>query len=323
MSGRRDSFSDCHPAVNFLYFAGVILFTMFVTHPVVLVMSFSGALCYAIRLKGWRKVLKNHVLLMLPFLVLVALINPLFNHYGVTVLYYLDTGPVTLEAVIYGVILAFVLFIAITWFVCFNMVMTTDKFVYLFGKLLPAISLLLSMVFRFVPKFRSHLKVVRNSQKAIGRDIGNGRFTARLKNTIAIFSIMITWALENAVETSDSMQARGHGLKGRTAFSIFRFDRRDLVVTILAGALVVIFVAGWTMGFAASQYNPYVKLGGFPLSAMSVLTFACWGLFCFFPVIMGVREDIVFARLQKKSTRGAKQLWYLNPAGAGPGAGGR
>ena len=38
---------------------------------------------------------------------------------------------------------------------------------------------------------------------------------------------MLTWSLENAIETADSMKSRGYGLPGRTAFSIYRFDDRD------------------------------------------------------------------------------------------------
>ncbi|MBE7055615.1 MAG: energy-coupling factor transporter transmembrane protein EcfT, partial [Ruminococcaceae bacterium] len=40
---------------------------------------------------------------MLPALLLMALINPAFNHEGVTILYYLPGGnPLTLESVYYG-----------------------------------------------------------------------------------------------------------------------------------------------------------------------------------------------------------------------------
>ena len=35
----RDTFSDCHPAVNFLYFALVLAFSMCLMHPACLVIS--------------------------------------------------------------------------------------------------------------------------------------------------------------------------------------------------------------------------------------------------------------------------------------------
>ena len=38
---------------------------------------------------------------------------------------------------------------------------------------------------------------------------------------------MITWMLDNALDTGDSMRSRGYGLEGRTAFSIYTFEDRD------------------------------------------------------------------------------------------------
>lgn len=56
----------------------------------------------------------------------------------------------------------------ITWFSCCNVVMTSDKFVYLFGKLIPALSLILSMTLRFVPRFTAQIKVVTQAQRCVG-----------------------------------------------------------------------------------------------------------------------------------------------------------
>ena len=308
---RMDTFSSCHPAVNFIYFAVVILTTMLMSHPVLLGLSFLGALFYAVRLKGWRKVVRFHLLFTLPAMVIVAFVNPAFNHYGVTFLFYLKTGPVTLEALVYGLVLASMLFIGILWFSCYNEVMTTDKFVYLFGRVIPALSLVLSMVFRFVPRFGAQMKVIRNGQKAVGRDLSNGNLFQRIKYGITILSILITWALENAIETSDSMQARGYGLHGRTAFSIFRFDRRDWKVTGILLGLFGVFMAGAFMGAAQAQYNPVIKIAGLPLSMSSTVTYLAWALVCFFPFLMGKWEDWVFRRLKAKADQGRKLPWYL------------
>ncbi len=54
------------------------------------------------------------------------------------------------------------MFVVIQWFSCYNKVMTSDKFIYLFGRLIPALSLILSMALRFVPGLTGQLKVIRN-----------------------------------------------------------------------------------------------------------------------------------------------------------------
>ena len=137
-------------------------------------------------------------------------------------LYYVESSGnwITLESLVYGIVLGAVMFVVIQWFSCYNEIMTTDKFIYLFGKLIPALSLILSMALRFVPRFLGQLKFIRNGQKAMGKDISEGKLFDRIHAGLNMLSILITWALENAIETSDSMRSRGYGLKGRTAFSI-------------------------------------------------------------------------------------------------------
>ncbi len=82
-------------------------------------------------------------------------------------LYYVESSGnwITLESLVYGIVLGAVMFVVIQWFSCYNEIMTTDKFIYLFGKLIPALSLILSMALRFVPRFLGQLKLIRNGQK--------------------------------------------------------------------------------------------------------------------------------------------------------------
>ena len=157
-----DTFSACHPFLNFFYFTVVLFFTMFNQHPVFIGISYIGAFSYSFLLNGWEKTLKQSFLLTLPGLLIVALLNPMFNHYGVTMLYYVKSSGnwITLEALVYGVVLGAVMFVVIQWFSCYNKVMTTDKFIYLFGRIIPALSLILSMALRFVPRFTAQLKVI-------------------------------------------------------------------------------------------------------------------------------------------------------------------
>ena len=300
----NDAFSRCHPVLNFFYFLLVLGFTMFVQHPVFLVVSFLGAMSYGIWLMGAAKILKVNFLLTLPMLAIVALLNPMFNHYGETPLLYIESSgnTVTLEAMVYGVVLGCVLFIVILWFACYNKVMTSDKFIYLFGRIIPAISLLLSMALRFVPHFAAQLKVIRNGQKCVGMDVKNGNLKEKARHGLNIMSILVTWALENAIETADSMKSRGYGLKGRTAFSIYRFTKRDYLLLVWLGALGAVSLYGCSQGAAFAQYNPRILLAGFVIQghvadvscpmALTVLTFLCFALFCFTPLALGISEAV-------------------------------
>jgi len=216
--------------VNFAFFAAAIGFSMFLMHPVSLGISLFCAVVYRLRLKakhGW-------LLYVIPMAVFTGLLNPLFNHRGATILAYLPSGnPITLEAILHGVAVAVMLVAVVTWFSCFNEIVTSDKFIYLFGKITPALALVLSMVLRLAPRFLVQIKVIANAQKCIGRDISQGSVVERARHGVRILSIMVTWVLENSTETAVSMRCRGYGLPGRTAFTVFRFEKRD----------------GWALGF--------------------------------------------------------------------------
>jgi energy-coupling factor transport system permease protein len=236
-------------------------------------------------------------------LILTALINPAFNHQGGTILAYLPSGnPLTLESILYGIAAAAMLITVIYWFSCFNAVMTSDKFVYLFGRVIPALSLILSMALRFVPRFRAQIKVISNAQKCVGRDVSNGSLWQRAKHGIKILSIMITWALENAIETADSMKGRGYGLPGRTAFSIYRFDRRDATALGFVLACAVYIIVGAATGGLTWRWFPTV--GGVVLDApYPISLFIAYFALCAMPLILNVKEDFKWRRLSNTALK--------------------
>lgn len=261
---------------------------MFCLHPAVLAIGFFSALIYAVSLKGWRQIAGVLLKFILPGMLIVALVNPAFNHYGVTIFYTFENGnSLTLESIVYGLVLASVLGISMIWFHSFNVIMTGDKFVYLFGKILPASSLILSMVFRFIPKFTNQAKIIRKGQKSVGRDMSNNTLFKKIKYALKIFSILVTWALENAIETADSMKARGYGLKGRTAFSIYRLDNRNRFLLGLMTVTAGIFFFCVSKGALFVNYNPVIIIKGFPLTWLSGL--GLLSLFVFMNIPLGLQ----------------------------------
>ena len=295
----KDAFSNYHPAVNFLYFALVFGFSMVLMHPLCLFISLICALIYSIELKG-SKAIRFNLLFLLPIMIITALINPVFNHEGATIIAYFHTGnPLTLESILYGLAASTMLASVFTWFTCYNEIMTSDKFVYVFGRIIPGLSLILSMALRFVPKFKTQIKEVSQAQRAIGRDISNGGIFERIGQGITILSIMISWALENSIETADSMKSRGYGLEGRTAFSIYRFEKRDKLALIGISLLGSYILFGAIIGGFKWRYFPTMKgqgLGIFPIS----LWLAYIVLFIM-PIIINRQEEKQWESTQLKT----------------------
>jgi len=284
----KDCFSTYHPVVNFLFFAEVLGFSMFLLHPLCLAISLFCAVGYALCLNG-KKALGFCLKGILPMMVFTAILNPMFSHEGITILTYLPSGnPLTLESILYGLAAAGMLAAVVLWFSCFNSVITSDKFVYLFGRVIPALSLVLSMALRFVPRFKAQLRVVTRAQKCIGKDPTRGGLVHRIRCAGAILSVMVTWALENGIDTADSMKSRGYGLPGRTAFSIYRFDKRDKQALIFLLFLGIAVLAGAALEGLTWRYFPSVKWSTSPLSLCVLVAYAA---LCAFPIILNRKED--------------------------------
>lgn len=292
-----NEFKTYHPIVNFIYFTAAIGFSMVFMHPVCICISLVCSLSYSIVLKRKRAV--KFLMYMLPLFIAAALINPAFNHEGVTILTYLPSGnPLTLESIFYGLAAAGMTASVIVWFSCFNEIMTSDKFIYLSGRIMPSFSLILSMVFRFVPRFKAQIKTISDAQKCIGRDVSDGSIAERAENGIKILSIMITLSLENAIETADSMKSRGYGLPGRTAFSNYKFSRRDisaLIYIILLALYVLLCAASGSLYFSC-----FPSMKGLHLSAAGISAALSYFMLCITPIVIEGWEAYKWKSLKSK-----------------------
>lgn len=281
-------FERFHPIINFIYFVFAICFSCLFMHPITLTISFFGGFVYSVLLKGSKQI-KQNLCFALPAFLAAAIINSAFNHEGVTILTYLPSGnPLTLESVVYGVAAAIMIVSVMLIFVCLNKVVTSDKIIYLFGRIIPSLSLIFSMTLRFVPLFIRNIKATAKAQKCIGRDVSGKGFIRRVSSAVSIFSIIVTRSLENAIDTADSMKARGYGSTHRTAFSIFSFTSRDAKTLLLMLVLGVYVIIGFALGWVKVSYFPSLQFAEINLYSVSV--FCAYFLLMFLPIIIELTE---------------------------------
>ncbi len=293
----RSVFSTYHPIINFGFFCAVIGTGIFLHHPVFVGAGVLAALVYSIMLGG-KGTVKFAALFALPMVLVFTLVNPLVNSRGGTVLFHTQYSQVTLEAAIYGLLSGLMLASVLLWFSCYNKIMTSDKFVYLFGRIMPAISLIFSMVMRFVPNFKTQIRKISDAQKCIGRDVSNGTKKEKVRHGMKILNIMFTWALENAIDSADSMRSRGYGLKDRSAFSIYRFDSRDTLAALYLIIMTGIVIAGAAAGACSIEFYPEIVMAEF--SYRTIIVYIAYILLCFFPVAVEVKEVAVWKLSQSK-----------------------
>lgn len=198
-------FENLHPICILIYFVAVIGLTLVCFHPVMMVVSLMGAFSFLLRLKGGKGA-GQQFRFVIPMFLLVAVANPLINHRGVTLLGMFLNQWITLEAIAYGITAGLSLAALILWFGCYSEVMTSEKFLYLFGKIAPSSALLISMALQLVPKLNRQLTEIKESQEMLRPAKKN--FAGKLGTAIRHTSTLVGWSLEGAVEQTDSMKAR-------------------------------------------------------------------------------------------------------------------
>ena len=276
-----------HPVSAFVFFALVFVVTLGTWSPFLCGVSILCALALDVRLRG-KRALRSFFAFVLPVILLVTLFNLFFAHYGVTVLFVLKSGnSVTLEAGVCGFVYGVRTACTLIWLFCFNEIMSEDKFIFLFGKFAPRLALVLSMALRFIPLFFESAQEIEDARHGIGMDSKSGSVFARLKNSSHAFSILVTRSLEHAVDTADSMAARGYSLKGRTNCSFYPFRAFDavLLAVSVAGALSV-FVFSKSL-FAS--YNPVIEIA--PVSPQGVFACCLFFAMCVLPLAFDLREE--------------------------------
>ena len=256
---RVDFFEHLHPICIFLYFVVMIGLVLVCMHPVMLVLACTGAFTLLTLTEGFGNTAKR-LRFLLPMFLLIVIANPLFNHRGATRLFLLGDQWVTAEALTYGLTAALSLSALILWFGCYQKLMTSDKFLYLFGKAAPSSALLITIALGLIPGLTRRLGQIRDGQKTL--ETRTDEKFVRLRQAMRQISTLLDWSLESAVNQADSMKARGYGIRKRTTFHLFRYGSRDLMFTIIVGISGICCLAGRWMGYGTMEFYPRMLAKG-------------------------------------------------------------
>ena len=291
-------FESCHPAVNFIFFAAALYGTVRFDHPVFLAIACASAFAYSVRRCGKRAAAVN--LGFLPLILAFALYYSSYHHFGVTVLRQNFIGNnLTVESFVCGLVIGLQFATLCMWLEAIFRVVTSDKVVYLFGRVSPRLSLFLTILLRFIPRIGREARKIDLARKGIGRGSNQGNLFRRICNCLRMFSMLITWMISALALESDSMRSRGSLLRGRTAFSIYRFDNRDRAFVIALFSGITLTAMGAILGATTMFYNPRIIWK--PLESVSAVTAVGYAALCLLPMGMECWTEYRFHRARRRA----------------------
>ena len=281
--------------INLIYFVAAITCTVCFKHPIFLTIGYFCAFVYSVKLGGWKIFLLNMVFLLLAFGYAARYAS--YEHFGVTVLAVnMIDNEITLESIVYGLVNGFVFATVCMWCCCIFMLITADKIVYLFGRISPKLSLFVSILLRTVPRVKVRAKRIEISREGIGKGIVQGNLWQKFLHLLSLISILITWTMEDFVESSNSMKSRGYSLRGRTAFSIYRFDNRDRSLVIVFFWCLTVIGMGVLLNQTTMYFDPMLIMN--PITSLSYVFYAVYALFLLLPMGLQIIGEYQFKKLR-------------------------
>ena len=327
-----DEFSRYHPVVNLIFYLLVLGTTMFQMSVGLVFISLFSAVVYYFMLKKTEGL--KYCAVVVGIIIVSAIINPLFSHKGGTLLFYLFTGnPVTLESIIYGLISAIIIGAMLLWFSTFNQVMGVERILGAIGKVLPNVSLLITMIMRFIPQYTRHQRKVSmvnkvnkrnydekinllNREKTEKENVIEARKRQKKKSGIeahigqkkknyieackkqkkknGIDKIIDSIKEGSRTFSADSMKARGFGTGRRTNYSNYKFQKRDY---LLMGWLVILWLV---VVFSLEREKVYTYYYPFIQVKNNMVVYLMYGLLCLTPVLINVKEEIRWLILKSR-----------------------
>lgn len=284
----NNMFSLYHPIGLFIYLISVIVITMFTINPIMLSIALTGGIMYILTVTNIKSFLKG-IIYEIPFFILIVITNPLFSHNGVTPLFFLNGNPITLEAILYGLDIGIMILAVIYWCKTYNLVFSDEKFIYLFGKIIPKLSLVLSMALKYIPLLKKQYRKMSDARKYMGY-CHSEDFFSKVKNKLTVFSMLITWSFETSLDTAMSMKIKGYGLRGRTHFHNFRFGYRDSILLILT--IIIDVIVFWGMTNKITQFYFYPSIAEGELNLFSVGVYGAFGILVFIPSFIEIKEKV-------------------------------
>ncbi len=284
----KNALSNYHPFVAFLPLATAIVFSMLSFHPVYSAISLLFSIVTAIKING-IKAFGLVLRFCLPIFLLTVLINTAFNNNGMTVMFYVGDRPILFEGLLFGLCSASALSSVLLWFSCYSTIIDSEKFLFLTSRISPNAALLVSMTLGQITLMRRKIEEINDAQTGI---YGEERkaFKQKLRLAMLKISVLLSWSMEDSVQTADSMHSRGYGTGRMSKMNPYVFVKKDYLlmsITILLLIPTLVFIA---MGKAAFIFYPVTESVEF--DSTSIMAYLFYSILLAIPLLIETKGAV-------------------------------
>lgn len=222
------TFHQFHPLTLVIYYIFLFVILWLFKEPSVVLLLFLSIYLFWSFSQNKKNQL-NELFFIGCICILIIIFTIYFYHNGATAIFYLNDQAVTLEVILYSIVIAGA--VAATW-ISWQALITslpTKKVIYLTSNLSVTLAIALSNLIRWIPNGKQQFQHVMETQQSIGY-FSSQSFFERLFKIIKIWINSYYIALENTFQKSSVMNERGFKSGKRTYFQHYRFGKLDFIL---------------------------------------------------------------------------------------------
>ncbi len=195
--------------------------------------------------------LKTVSLFSLYTSLLIIIINPLVNQGGSTEIFKLRGIPVigsiriTLEAISFGVFMAFKLYGMMMIFTMYSFLTNSDDSFAFFSSIARKSSLTVSMSINIIHRLKEDVLRVKDIMILRGVDFSQKSLSGKIKAYTPLLKVLLISALEGSLQRAEALEARGFssGVLKRTSFTDLSIKNKDYMMFAAAAAVfIMVFI---------------------------------------------------------------------------------
>jgi energy-coupling factor transport system permease protein len=251
-------------AAGCAYCAALATISLVASSPFVLVAALAAVVAAGL-VAGVGRELRRAAWIAVPLGLLVAAINPIVDHNGLTVIARGGTVPwlgeldITLEAVVYGLMLGLRAVVLIEAFALYSAAVDPDEVLRLFRRVSYRSALTAVLATRMVPVLARDARRMADAQRCR---------PARPAPRLALVRALAGGALDRAVDVAATLEVRGYGSARRPPRIRRPWSRHDLAFLAAAAGLVVLVVGAGLAGVAGFDPYPALHVDSGPAEAL-------------------------------------------------------
>lgn len=288
-------FYHLHPSVLFIYFLGIFNFTFIYNHPIFMISNLICIILVTLLYTPPKKVLLS-IKTALLMSIFIIVINALTNHRGANILFYLFDRPITFEAILYGILSSIMIAIMFITFLIFNVLIDSERFLYLFSGILPKLAFITNMSIRFTQVFQKRAGEILAVSTT--RQADKTKLIDKIKNNVVLLEALVCFSLEEGMHISKALKSKAYGVYKRSSYNSYKFILVDLIMIIFM--LFVIATSYIFVYFEIGIYNIYNASRQIMFSPLEYISYFLMLSFILLPIIV---QFIATRRIKRENSR--------------------